>query len=284
MQKPPEERVPFLPFNFGSLLNFLSQKTKRQKLRDKIFGSDKLDIEKARKDIRNFIKLFKMSPDKNDTAIADSYIYRQIRIEIALAEERARHEKHGKPLEQKQEALLEEESPGGRPVKFFGKELPEPRNSEEGLELARDKIRAIHKALRIMRRRSTKVALNFEAAVSAAKNAVMTTEATSNWEQPSANAIFKTTSSLATSLNVTEGGSDEEQSAPSAGVAASLQVLSTSPGVQLGERTQENRKSRSQFFKRKEKTKSREGSPMRIEDSKTGSSAKAPRVGSTDPG
>ena len=47
MMKPKHERAPFLPFNFGTLLNYLSQKTKRQKLRNKIFGSDQLDVEKA---------------------------------------------------------------------------------------------------------------------------------------------------------------------------------------------------------------------------------------------
>ena len=96
-----------------------------------------------------------------------------------------------------------------------------------------------------MRRRSTKVALNFEATVSAAKNAlagknaVLPTEATSNFEPPSglraSSAFAKSESGMLTSMNVTEGPSEQEESGTS--VMASIKnELNASPGVKVEER------------------------------------------------
>jgi hypothetical protein len=58
-KKPPTEWVPFLPFDFNSLLNYLSQKTQREKLGHKVETTN-YQIEETPIDIKAFIKLFNL--------------------------------------------------------------------------------------------------------------------------------------------------------------------------------------------------------------------------------
>jgi hypothetical protein len=51
--------VPFLPFDFNSLLNYLSQKTQREKLGHKVETTN-YQIEETPIDIKAFIKLFNL--------------------------------------------------------------------------------------------------------------------------------------------------------------------------------------------------------------------------------
>eukprot|EP00347_Sterkiella_histriomuscorum_P020065 403339235 len=66
-EKPQQNKVAFLPFDFSSLLNYLSQKTQREKLLAQV-DQQKISIEDTVEDIKAFDNLFKLKAqaDAND--------------------------------------------------------------------------------------------------------------------------------------------------------------------------------------------------------------------------
>lgn len=63
--KQPEKRAKLLPFNFSTLLNFLSDETKKENIRDEIFKKDKKYYpEVVKADLSKFLQLFKNAYNK----------------------------------------------------------------------------------------------------------------------------------------------------------------------------------------------------------------------------
>ena len=63
--KQPEKRAKLLPFNFSTLLNFLSDETRKENLRDEIFSKDKkFYSSNVKQDLNKFLQLFKHAYSK----------------------------------------------------------------------------------------------------------------------------------------------------------------------------------------------------------------------------
>ena len=205
-----------------------------------------------------------MNLDKNDAMNADSYIYRQIRIELALAEERAKHERL---LEVKEEPD-EDQSSTHHHINSFYNEMKEPK-SEEAMAVARNKIRAIRKAL-IMRRQTTKLSLNIAAATEAAKKGAKAAEdSVSPGQMKVSSALFGFDTSQNDSPYITDTATEAEGPAPPK-KQLTRKTSNSSPSVRLQDQQNpqpEKAKSKSQFFKQKDGVVSKEESPARVEES-----------------
>ena len=81
-EKNGSDKVAFLPFDFNSLLNYLSQKTQRERLHQKI-DTTKFNIEETAIDVKAFNKLFNMLAEDNNDNL-DQPIKKQVKLRYEI--------------------------------------------------------------------------------------------------------------------------------------------------------------------------------------------------------